>query len=281
MSSNTPDSSNSPNSLGQDQHQYQPPQESSGQSLTAYRLGDTTGWSIEPAQRAREWMDRTPRKAAYWCLPVMMANQAGWVIRLPGTAVATWNGKDSADAVKLDFPGKGNRLAGLVGTNFGAGIVSFALPWVFQTTEGTGLWVRGVPNAHTPDCVPLEGIVETDWSPFPFTMNYRIIKRNTQVYFPEGMELCMLAPVRMDLFEATQPRMEDVQSNPLLVEELRRHSEKRRMQTGSLRPDASMVDSKGQTKPVLDYFKGTTTDADKKASKHRKAFELRGFDPQR
>lgn len=249
------------------------------QSLTAYRLGDTTGWSIEVAHRSREWMDRTPRKAAYWCLPIAMANQAGWVVRLPSTVTATWNGKDGPDAVKLDFPGKTNRMKGLVGTNFGAGIVSFALPWVFKTTDGTGLWVRGEPNSHTPDCVPLEGIVETDWSPFPFTMNYRIIKRNATVYFPEGMALCMLCPVTMDLFEATQPRMMNANEDPELVKELETHATKRKMQTGQIKPTEDMVDSQGRTKPVLDYFKGEKTDGGAGTEKHRKAFELTPFDP--
>ncbi len=256
-------------------------QNSQQQTLTAYRLGDTTGWSIVPAERSREWMDRTPRKAAYWCLPVAMANQAGWIIRLPSMVTATWTGKDSADAVKLDFPGKTNRLKGLVGTNFGAGIVSFALPWVFKTNDGTGLWVRGEPNGHVPDCVPLEGIVETDWSPFPFTMNYRIVKRNTTVYFPEGMALCILSPVRMDLFEATKPRMMNASDDPELVEELNRHAKKRKMQTGQIKPDADMVDSQGRTKPVLDYFKGETTAGESGEGKHRKAFELDGFEPER
>lgn len=248
------------------------------QHLTAYRLGDTRGWAIEPAARSRDWMDRTPRKSAYWCLPITMANQAGWVVKLPGTAVATWNGKDTPDSVKLEFPGKQNLLKGLASTNFGAGIVSFALPWVFKTSPGTGLWVRGIPNTHTPDCVPLEGIVETDWSPFPFTMNYRIVKRNTAVYFPEGMELCLLSPVRIDLFDAVVPSMRNATEDPELVEELKRHSIKRRQQVGSLPPDADTLDSKGMPKPVLDYYKGTKTDG-QAAEQHRKAFEIKRFDP--
>ncbi len=248
------------------------------QTLTAYRLGDTTGWKIEPPSRAREWMDNTPRKAAYWCLPITMANQAGWVVRLPGTVCATWNGKTAPDAVKLEFPGKTNRLKGLVSTNFGGGIVSFALPWVFKTADGTGLWVRGEPNSYTPDCVPLEGIVETDWAPFPFTMNYRIVKRNAQVYFPEGMALCLLAPVKMDLFEATAPSMVNITEEPELMEEIKRHGEKRKMQTGQLKADEGMRDSKGNMKPVLDYYKGETTQGEKHA-KHRKAFEIQRFEP--
>jgi hypothetical protein len=51
--------------------------------LIAYTATDATGWVIEPAPRERAWMDATTDRFAYRCLPLVFANQAGWVVRCP------------------------------------------------------------------------------------------------------------------------------------------------------------------------------------------------------
>ena len=51
--------------------------------LTAHVVRSTEGWTLEPAPLQRDWMDQTVSRAAYRCLPMAMANQAGWLIRCP------------------------------------------------------------------------------------------------------------------------------------------------------------------------------------------------------
>lgn len=45
---------------------------------------------IRPASNRREWMDATPDRYAYRCLPLSIANAHGWVICCGGVSV--WNG---------------------------------------------------------------------------------------------------------------------------------------------------------------------------------------------
>jgi hypothetical protein len=62
-------------------------------------------------------------------------------------------------------------MGSLVAPHFGHGVLTFTTGYMFRTSPGWALWARGSPNAFKDRIVPLEGVVETDWLPFPFTMN--------------------------------------------------------------------------------------------------------------
>ena len=51
------------------------------------------GWepAIRPAAPRRSWMDVTPEKFAYRCLPLDIANAHGWEILAPAGVHARWN----------------------------------------------------------------------------------------------------------------------------------------------------------------------------------------------
>src|SRR5579871_2478076 len=88
-------------------------------SLTAYRLHPMP-MPIEPGPLTRDWMDRTPQRYAYRCLPMVIANQAGWLI-LSGHAISvTWNGGNGVDALKVECT-KGPAPCPAL-SNFGCGI---------------------------------------------------------------------------------------------------------------------------------------------------------------
>ena len=61
--------------------------------LIAYEVGPNPGYALEVAPKARPWMDAFPGRFAYRCLPMVMANQSGWIIRCPLNFSAKWNGK--------------------------------------------------------------------------------------------------------------------------------------------------------------------------------------------
>ena len=52
---------------------------------------------------------------------------------------------------------------------------------------------------------PLEGIVETDWLPATFTMNWRLTRPNYPVHFEAGDPICMVVPVPRGLAESLVP----------------------------------------------------------------------------
>ncbi len=182
--------------------------------LKAYPYKPTDDWTIEPATLQRDWMDQTIRRAAYRCLPLVIANQAGWVIGCPATFKASWPGKAESPLNITFSDKKDEHHKTSIASFFGSGIVSFALPWLFRTSEGIGLWVRGPANSPRSDVVWLEGFVETDWSPYPFTMNWKIMRPKTDVWFKKGDPICMLTPIPIGMLEEVEPRVELMESEP-------------------------------------------------------------------
>ncbi|MEO1009135.1 MAG: DUF6065 family protein [Planctomycetota bacterium] len=186
--------------------------------LTAYVVSDPAGWTIEPGGPKRDWMDKTPGKGAYRCLPLAMANQAGWIIGCPATFSCRWNGKDSPDGLTIKVHDGPPGIEPYISSHFGSGILTFRLPWLFRTPPKIGLFVRGATNSPKDFAVPLDGLVETDWSPSTFTMNWKIMKRGTDVWFKKGDPVCMLQPYPMALLEWTEPRSQAIDSDPKMHE---------------------------------------------------------------
>lgn len=169
--------------------------------LKAYALGSTDGWSIEPASPKRDWMDATFKKIAYRCLPLVAANQAGWVVRCPANLTAVWSGRPDNRGVRVSYDADCARFEGIAISHFGSGVLTFVLPWLFRTSPGYGLLLRGMTNDVKDNAIPLDGVVETDWSPYTFTMNWKLVRGDVPVRFAKGDAVCMIQPFRLDLLE--------------------------------------------------------------------------------
>lgn len=179
--------------------------------LKAMRLlehGWGEGWSIRPSPVRRFWMDDNPH--AYKCLPMTAANQWGWQILCPVDVRATWDGSPGADGLTIDVASS-HRPA--VKSRFGSGIVTFSPPWLFRTPAGWDLYVKGPGNRWKTNCTPLEGVVETWWLNYTFTLNWKLIEPGT-VEFTRGESLAQLVPVPHATF--TNARAEEV---PILLAE--------------------------------------------------------------
>ena len=198
-------------------------------NLTAYALDPDAAkdWPIEPAPLQRDWMEANDR-FAYRCLPLTMANQAGWIIRSPADVVATWSGDDAPDAI--DFTLLDEQFAANIVSIFGQGIITFCLPYLFRTPPGVQLRVAGPPNVDldpTGIVRPLEGIVETDWLPFTFTMNWKLVRPGCAVFRP-GDPICFLQPLRLDAIEDQEPVIRPLTDDPELAAQYAAWAERRR-----------------------------------------------------
>ena len=85
-------------------------------------------------------------------------------------------------------------------SQFGAGIVTFSPPWLFRTPPGWDLYLKGPSNRWKPNCVPLEGVIETWWLNYTFTLNWKLVQPGT-VVFRQGESLGQLLPVPHLTFE--------------------------------------------------------------------------------
>jgi hypothetical protein len=187
--------------------------------LKAYAVGATDGWSIEPASSKREWMDATYKKIAYRCLPLIVANQAGWVVRCPANFTATWSGKIDNHGVRIDYAPDSTHRTGVALSHFGSGVLTFLLPWLFRTPPGIGLCIRGLPNDVRDNAVPLDGIVETDWSPFTFTVNWKLQRPDVPVHFRVGDPVCLIQPFALALLEQFDCSFESYDTAPVEIQQ--------------------------------------------------------------
>ena len=72
------------------------------------------GWAprIRPASNKRSWMEATPERFAYRCLPLAIANAHGWEVLNPCGFEARWTGGAGTDAVEIRLdPGTEARQA--------------------------------------------------------------------------------------------------------------------------------------------------------------------------
>jgi hypothetical protein len=188
--------------------------------LTAYVVSDPADWRIEPAPLERDWMNDTPSRFAYRCLPLVMANQAGWVVRCPVGFRARWNGSPEAhESIDLNFERDAAKWATWISSHFGSGVLTFSMPWLFRTPRPMLLRVSGPPNWWKEDAIPLEGLVETFWSPYTFTMNWKMIRPGACVAFGEGDPICFIQPVDAALADALQPKFRPIAENAALKRE--------------------------------------------------------------
>lgn len=237
--------------------------------LTAYTVGNARGWILEPASARRRWMDDT-EGFAYRCLPLSMANQAGWVVRTPVDFTAVWNGavspKNTTVAVAPNTEGYEKQIV----SHFGWGIVTISLPWLFRTSPGYGLAVRGPTNFYKPGIAPLDGLVETDWATSTFTMNWKLTDPDRIVRFSAGEPVCMLAPVRLDALEHVRTAVAPIESNTGLHEAFQAWAASR----SAFNADPGRTAEDWQK----DYTKGEKAGSGEKVQGHRTRFNLRKFE---
>jgi hypothetical protein len=152
------------------------------------------GWSLRPSPQRRQWMNENPH--AYHCLPLVIANQWGWQVLCPTDVRVTWDGSPGLGGLRVAVD---PRFAPAIKSQFGSGIVTFSPPWLFRTSPGWSLYVKGPGNRWKPNCVALEGVVETWWLDYTFTLNWKVVEPGT-VDFARGESLAQLVPVPHETF---------------------------------------------------------------------------------
>jgi hypothetical protein len=125
---------------------------------------DGSGWEWGWADWQRDWMDATPSRFAYRCLPLTIANQTGWWIKNPVGFTATWKGSSKPGEVDFRFDVSGEVWKDWINNQFGEGIITWNTPFLFQTKPaGSRLLVCGPINEFKAFAHPLTALIESDW----------------------------------------------------------------------------------------------------------------------
>jgi hypothetical protein len=173
--------------------------------LTAYTVTGTP-MKLVSGERSRAWMDETRDRYAYRCLPLLIANQAGWDLLCPARFTARWDGGDGKSSVTFRFD-DGAEDTSFVTSHFGYGVITFSVGYLFQTQKSHNLWVKGPPNLPKDGVTALEGIVETDWAPYTFTMNWKITRPDVDITFDEDEPICRIVPQPRHYLSKFTPRI--------------------------------------------------------------------------
>jgi len=179
-------------------------------AFIAYRVGGFA-MKLVPAPRRREWVERTTERFAERCLPMQIANQAGWAVLNDRPFRAIWLGENGPDSVVVDHVGS-PPFAAI--SHFGHGILTFTLPFLFRTPPSVIMLMRGLPNAPKDGIYPLEGLVETDWAVATAAMSWRFTRPAQWITFERDEPICMVVPMRVDLLENAVPRVRDIRMEP-------------------------------------------------------------------
>jgi len=137
------------------------------------------------------------------------------------------------------------------------------------------LWIGGSPNQPKDAIYPLTGVVETDWSPFTFTMNWRFTRTNHWVHFDAGEPICFFFPVQRALLDGIKPVMAPIDAEPGLLD---------RFQDWSRGRDAFVLRMANEPPPApaekwqKHYYRGVDMSEREQIGDHRSRLRLKPFD---
>jgi hypothetical protein len=170
---------------------------------------------IVPGRPQRAWMERFAARHPYRCLPLTMANTSGWELLCPMAFTAEWNGGVRQEDITLRPDNPHPDFHKLATSHFSHGVLTFHAGYLFRTPPGWSMWVMGPPNQVKDAIQPLAGVVETDWLPFPFTMNW-MFTRPGKVRFEKGEPFCFITLTQDKALAEIQPVIRRMDSDPEL-----------------------------------------------------------------
>ena len=242
--------------------------------LIFYAIGEG-GAQLRAAPATRSWMDETSDAFAYRCLPLNIANAHGWEFLVPGAFSARWDGGGGSGAIDIRCSAGIHARPTSI---FGHGVLTFHVNGIFRTEPGWNLFIGGSPNSPKDGIQPLNGVIETDWSPYSFTMNWRFTRADHWISFEEGEPFCFVFPVQRGVLETARPEIRELASDPALKTEYEQWSlERRNFSDRLMVKDSSESRMRWQKR----YYRGLTMQDQAGIADHQAKLRLPEFTDKR
>ena len=155
-------------------------------------------------EKRRSWF--TPH--TYLCLPLVIGNQYGFMIRSQFKFWAMWNGGETPDDVMvMCHPNDDSQK---VESHFGMGTITVTNHFHFRTPPGVNLMTINPPNYFIDGLQHMTGVVETDNLRRDFTFNLKFTRPNHPVHIDVGQPIGCFLPIpryfvdNFDLKSATE-----------------------------------------------------------------------------
>jgi hypothetical protein len=132
---------------------------------------------------------------AYFCLPLVIGNQMGFVIKSQKTFTVEWNGGDSQSDTKVAIIDEGdNPVHQSISSHFGMGTVTIQNRFTFRTPPGVNLMTINPPNHFIDGIHHMTGVVETDNLRRDFTFNLKVTRPNHKITINKGDYIGCIIP---------------------------------------------------------------------------------------
>lgn len=211
---------------------------------------------LKPARSRRDWMDGFPDRHAYRCLPLAIANSFGWEVLSPCDLRIDYNGGPLASDIQISAEDGYSLASHLAASNFTHGIVTFHVGFIFRTEPGWSLLATGPFNEPKDGMVPLTGVIETDWLPYPFTMNYQLTRPGT-FRIRRGEAFCHVLPILTEPVADAEVEILPIEQEDQLKERMEGFAARRgKLLQANVTPDPEAAkEAWGR-----EYFKGRLAD---------------------
>lgn len=135
---------------------------------------------------------------AYFCLPLVMGNQHGFVMKSLYDITVNWNGGDSPNDVKVTHNNDAEhdelRALQSVRSHFGMGTITIQTTFALRTPDGINLMTVNPPNYYIDGIYHMTGVIESDNLRRDFTFNLRITRPNYDIKIKKGDILGCVIP---------------------------------------------------------------------------------------
>lgn len=149
---------------------------------------------IEPLKGKikRDWFN----PHAYYCLPLNIGNQYGFIIKSTSDFSMTWDGSiNNPNDITFEFPQDYSDAKQIVKCGFAEGVVTIQNRFALKTPPGVNLMTIQPPNMFIPGCIAMTGVIETDQIRRDFTFNIKVTVPNYKINIKRGDPLGAFIPV--------------------------------------------------------------------------------------
>lgn len=128
----------------------------------------------------RDWFD----SHYYYCLPLNIGNQQGFIIKSLRDFDVEWDGTGN-DAI-VTFLNEDNSFSQTIKTGFRNGVITIQNNFSLKTPLGVNIMTIQPPNMFIPGCAAMTGIIETDQIRRDFTFNLKVTVPGIKISIKKG-----------------------------------------------------------------------------------------------
>jgi hypothetical protein len=145
---------------------------------------------------------------AYFCLPLTIANEHGFILKAAFDFSAIWNGDECPEAVKIFHDGPQPAYQ-QIKPHFGMGTITIETPWIIRTPKGVNTLIMNPPNYYIDGIIHMSACVETDNLRRNFTFNLKITRPNFLIEIKKDTPIGYMLPYPRHFIDKYQLKVDE------------------------------------------------------------------------